>query len=334
MTVVTDQLHRPLQELRLSVIDACNLRCGYCMPAHLEHRFLKRSQWLTARELVRLVTAVEKLGVHKLRITGGEPLLRPDLPDLIGQLSAIDGIREIALTTNGVLLAERAQALHDAGLNRITVSLDAIDAAQFRQQSGNRAEVQQVLSGIAVAEQVGFEAIKINAVIQAGINDDQIIPLLAHFRHSGHIVRFIEYMDVGTENDWQMARVLGGDDILKRIQQHWDVAPLPSRYRSEVANRFQLLDGSAEFGLIRSITQPFCGDCSRLRLSADGHLYTCLFASQGLPIKPWLQDGSLSQEDLEHRLRALWTRRKDQYSVKRQQQPQSEKKVEMYQVGG
>ncbi|HEX7914569.1 MAG TPA: GTP 3',8-cyclase MoaA, partial [Rudaea sp.] len=276
-----DALARPLRDLRISVIDRCNFRCPYCMPEDQyaqDYEFLSKDQRLRFEEIERLARAFAALGVRKLRLTGGEPLLRRDLPHLVEQLARISGIDDIAMTTNGVLLPKFAQVLRDAGLHRLTVSLDTLDADTFRKLSGGRGEVAEVLAGIEAAERAGFSKIKLNCVVMRGVNDAQVLDLVERFRGTGYIVRFIEYMDVGTVNHWRGDAVVPSAELIARIGARWPLESLQPNYRGEVAERYRFADGAGEVGFISSVSQPFCGDCSRARLSADGKLYTCLFA--------------------------------------------------------
>ena len=329
---------RPLHDLRISVIDRCNFRCPYCMPedqyAH-DYVFLDKSERLRFEEIERLTRAFVRLGARKLRLTGGEPLLRRDLPTLVTMLAAIPGIEDIAMTTNGVLLPKSAQALRDAGLQRLTVSLDTLDAPTFRHLSGGRGEVSEVLAGIAAAEAAGFATIKINSVVMRGINDKQIFGLLEHFRGTGHIVRFIEYMDVGTVNGWQNERVVPSAELVSAIAARWPIAPLDPNYRGEVAERYRFLDGAGEVGFISSVSHPFCGDCTRARLSADGKLYTCLFAQHGFDLRTALREGA-SDEDLIALITTRWQQRSDRYSEQRAELRRRGElqHVEMFAVGG
>jgi len=328
-----DRRARPLHDVRLSVIEACNFRCGYCMPADkvADDHGLDASQRLDFDQIETLVRGAARVGVHKLRITGGEPLLRKHLPDLIARLARIPGIDDIAMTSNGVLLPRFAAALRDAGLQRLTVSLDALDADLYHRLSGGRGRVRDVLAGIAAAEAAGFGALKINCVIQRGVNEDQVFPLLQHFRGSGHIVRFIEYMDVGTCNGWQRDQVLTSAELHARIHARWPLRPLQENYRGEVAERHAFLDGGGEIGLISSISAPFCGDCHRARISADGRLYTCLFSARGHDLKPALAHGEVG---VAGRLFELWSSRNDRYSELRGSSQASGRHVEMFLVGG
>lgn len=331
---VTDRLDRPLRDLRLSVIEACNFRCGYCMPADrvADDYGLDSSQRLDFDQIEQLVRGVVRLGVSKLRLTGGEPLLRKRLPDLIARLARINGIDDMALTTNGSLLRGQARALREAGLGRLTVSLDALDPAVFSAMSGGRGQVAEVLAGIEAASAAGFEQIKINCVVQRGVNEEQVLPLLAHFRGSGHVVRFIEYMDVGNSNDWRREQMVRSAQLRDRIDARWPLRSLQAQYRGEVAERYAFEDGQGEVGFVSSVSAPFCGDCHRARVSADGHLYTCLFASDGIDLKPALAQG---EQALAAYVAELWRRRGDRYSELRGQPLVSSRKhVEMYLIGG
>jgi len=328
-----DRRQRPLRDLRLSVIEACNFRCGYCMPADKvpdDYGFDVR-QRLSFDQIETLVRAAARLGVHKLRMTGGEPLLRRHLPELIARLTAIPGIDDIAMTTNGALLSRFASALRDAGLHRLTVSLDALDPALYHRLSGHRGQVADALAGIAAAEKAGFPALKINCVVQRGVNEGEVFPLLQHFRHSGHIVRFIEYMDVGTCNNWQREDVLSSKQLHARIHARWPLTPLQENYPGEVAERYAFIDGGGEIGFISSISNPFCGGCHRARVSAEGMLYTCLFSARGHDLKPALRQG---EWHLAEHLARLWSAREDRYSELRGSPAASRRHVEMFLVGG
>ncbi|MGH8040509.1 MAG: GTP 3',8-cyclase MoaA [Rudaea sp.] len=333
-----DTLGRPLHDLRISVIDRCNFRCPYCMPedqyAH-DHVFLKKDERLRFEEIVRIARTFVTLGVRKLRLTGGEPLLRRDLPELVRQLAQVPQVEDIALTTNGVLLPRLAQPLRDAGLMRLTVSLDTLDAATFRHLTGGRGEVSEVFAGIAAAEQAGFAQIKLNCVVMRGVNDGQILGLLERFRGSGHVVRFIEYMDVGTINGWRRDLVVPSAQLLAQIHARWPLTPLQRNYRGEVAQRYAYADGAGELGFISSVSQPFCGDCSRARLSADGKLYTCLFAQAGFDLCGPLR-GGMDDAELEGLIAARWAQRMDRYSERRAEMRAAgnQDKVEMFSIGG
>jgi cyclic pyranopterin phosphate synthase len=328
-----DRLGRPLHDLRLSVIDACNFRCGYCMPADRipDDHGLDAVGRLSFEQIETLVRGFAAVGVRKLRLTGGEPLLRKRLPELVARLARIPGIDDLALTTNASLLAGQARALREAGLRRITVSLDALDPALFRAMSGGRGEVGAVLQGIAAAEAVGFDALKINCVVQRGVNEEQVLPLLEHFRGSGHVVRFIEYMDVGTCNGWAPAQVVSSAELRRRIDARWPLRPLQSQYTGEVAERYSFADGGGEVGFVSSVSAPFCGDCHRARVSADGRLYTCLFAADGYDLKTALARGEAA---LAGEVAALWKRRGDRYSEIRGNPRAPRKHIEMYLIGG
>ena len=329
-----DRRGRPLRDLRLSVIEACNFRCGYCMPADQvpDDYGLDSAARMSFDEIETLVRGFVRLGVNKLRLTGGEPLLRKRLPDLIARLSTIEGLDDLALTTNGSLLATQAQALHRAGLRRLTVSLDALDPDRFRSMSGGRGEVAAVLAGIEAATQAGFASLKINCVIQQGINEDQVLPLVEYFRGSGHVLRFIEYMDVGTCNGWQRAQVVPSALLRDRISAVWPLRPLDPNYRGEVATRYRFEDGRGEIGFVSSVSETFCGDCHRARVSADGRLYTCLFASVGTDLRATLAGG---EDALVETMARLWSRREDRYSELRGERESARgKHVEMFLIGG
>ncbi len=341
---VLDQFDRPLRELRVSVIDRCNFRCTYCMPADSlqgQGVFLPLVELMTDHELVRAITAFASLGVHKLRITGGEPLVRPGLPGLIAQLRDIPGIDQIAMTTNGVLLPRLAGDLAQAGLSRITVSLDTLDQQVLHTMSGGKGKLPDIIAGIEAAEAEGFQQLKINTVVQRGVNDHTVMDLLDHFRGSGHIVRLIEFMDVGNVNHWASSQVVPSAEWVERIDQRWPLNPVERASPSETANRYVYADGQGEVGFISSISQPFCGGCSRARITADGMLYTCLFASQGTDLMPMIRQNQDQSEDI-HALQTaisnIWRRRTDRYSELRDTQSSDSKaakeKVEMYRIGG
>jgi cyclic pyranopterin phosphate synthase len=335
---VLDRHGRPLRDLRISVTDRCNFRCPYCMPAEVYgegYAFMPRRELLTFEEIVRLARLAVDLGVSKIRITGGEPLMRRDLERLITDLRAIPGVEDLALTTNGVFLADRAAVLRKAGLDRVTVSLDSLDEKAFNRLSGRDTGPGPVLEGIAAAEAAGLGPIKINCVVVGGVNDDGILPLAERFRGSGHILRFIEYMDVGTLNDWQADRVVTAKKIIDEIERVHPLEPVEPGYRGEVARRYRYADGAGEIGIIASVTSPFCGDCTRARLSSDGSLVTCLFASGGRDLKTPLRDGA-SDDELRARMAGTWKDRTDRYSERRAEVRSSgeRKKIEMYQIGG
>jgi cyclic pyranopterin phosphate synthase len=337
---VLDQFQRPLYDLRVSVTDRCNFRCDYCMPKEIyadERRFLKAQELLSFDEITRVVSvAARDLGVRKLRLTGGEPLLRPNLTSLIARLAETRLLQEITLTTNGYLLAEHAQQLRAAGLDRITVSLDSVDADQFALMSGGVAGLERVLSGIAAASSAGFESIKLNCVVMRGRNEDAILALAQRFRGTAHVLRFIEYMDVGTQNSWRARDVVSAQEILARLEQRWPLEPLPAHYPGEVARRYRYRDGAGEIGVIASVSDPFCGQCQRARLSADGRLLTCLFAVDGVALKPILRAAPDPDDSaLRELLVSSWRARKDRYSQERKQLVHKpRRRLEMYQVGG
>ena len=339
--MITDLFGRPLRDLRISVTDRCNFRCPYCMPAEIfgeAYQFLPKNEILTFEEIARLSRLFVDLGVNKLRITGGEPLLRVDLHRLISQLSAIPGADDITLTTNGYLLAQQAQQLADAGLHRITVSLDSLDDEVFKQMNGRGFGTRRVLDGIRRAADAGLAPIKINAVVQKGVNDHTIVDLARHFKGTGHIVRFIEYMDVGNRNGWKLDEVVPAAEIVARIDAELPLEPAEPNYVGEVANRWVYADGDGEIGVIASVTQPFCGDCTRARLSTDGRIYTCLFASDGVDLRGPMRDGATDSE-LVGIITGVWHVRQDRYSEIRTEftagdDGDAHPKVEMYQIGG
>ncbi len=337
--MITDQFGRPLRDLRISVTDRCNFRCHYCMPAEIygeAYEFLPKDEILTFEEIARLARCFAQLGVNKIRITGGEPLLRVDLHRLIAMLSGIEGVEDLTLTTNGYLLAQQAQQLKDAGLNRLTVSLDALDDDTFKKMNGRGFGTRRVLLGIERAAEAGLSPIKINAVVQKGVNDHAVVELARHFKGSGHIMRFIEYMDVGNRNGWKLDEVMPATEIVGRIHELMPIEPVDSGYRGEVASRYRYVDGGGEVGVISSVSEPFCGDCTRSRLSTDGSIYTCLFASNGISLRDPMRAGA-SDEELKHLISKTWGARTDRYSQERTEFSKlgvSPKKVEMYQIGG
>ena len=337
MTPVSDKFGRPLRDLRISVTDRCNFRCCYCMPRDVfgtDFPFMDHSELLSFEEIRRLGAVFARLGVRKLRLTGGEPLLRHGIEQLVEQLVGIEGVDDVALTTNGSLLAAKAQALRDAGLRRVTVSLDSLDEATFRAISDVKIPVARVLKGIATAADVGLTPVKVNTVVKRGMNDGQDIVDLAGFgREHGYVVRFIEYMDVGSTNGWRMDDVVPAAEIIERINAVWPIEPLDPTYIGEVATRYRYLDGGGEVGVIASITKPFCRTCSRARLSAKGELYTCLFASAGHDLRALLRSGR-SDEELHTEIRGLWQGRTDRYSAQRTTATIGLAKVEMSHIGG
>jgi cyclic pyranopterin phosphate synthase len=336
MPPVVDRLGRPMRDLRVSVTDRCNFRCVYCMPRELfgpDHAFLPRAQILDFEEIARVVRAAVPLGVHKLRLTGGEPLVRRNVAELVRMLAAIDGVDDLTLTTNGSLLATKAAALAEAGLSRVTVSLDALDDETFMRMNDARVPVSRVLDGIAAAERAGLTPIKVNAVIRRGLNEHAVLDLAQHFRGTGQIVRFIEYMDVGATNGWRLDDVVPAREILEQIDARWPLEPMDADYRGEVAQRYRYRDGAGEVGVISSVSQPFCGDCTRARLSADGRIYTCLFASSGHDVRAVLRSGQ-TDADLMAFLADVWQGRSDRYSELRTLETAAQPKVEMSYIGG
>jgi cyclic pyranopterin phosphate synthase len=334
-----DRLGRPLHDLRISVMDRCNFRCPYCMPKeqfHEHYRFLKSQERLSFDEIVRLTRLFAGLGVRKLRLTGGEPLLRTNLADLVGDLTDIPGIDDIALTTNGVLLGNHAVDLYANGLRRVTVSLDSLNKEVFARMSGGFGALDQVLSGIDAAIAAGLAPVKINAVIERGLNDHTALDLVERFRGSPVIVRFIEFMDVGNRNQWRPELVVPSRELAARINERWPMHPISQNYQGEVAQRWQFDDGAGEVGFISSVTQPFCGACSRARLSSEGSFYTCLFATQGLDLRAPLRAGANDAEMLQL-IGTAWGARTDRYSELREELRRGEpaaKKIEMNYIGG
>jgi cyclic pyranopterin phosphate synthase len=328
-----DVLKRPLHDLRVSVTDRCNFRCVYCMPKEVfgrDYEFLPRAQLLDYEEIARLARAFAANGVRKIRITGGEPLVRRHVERLVEMLAALDV--ELTLTTNGTLLPQKAQLLADAGLSRVTVSLDSLDDSTFRSMNDMDVPVQRVLEGIDAAAAAGLP-VKVNAVIKRGLNEDGIVDLARHFRGSGHVLRFIEYMDVGHTNGWRLDDVVPATEILARVGDEFPLEPVEPAYRGEVAKRWRYADGAGEIGVIASVTQPFCGDCTRARLSAEGQLYTCLFAVRGHDLRALVRSGA-SDEELEAAISAVWSRRTDRYSELRSASTADLPKIEMSYIGG
>lgn len=335
-TTVTDSLNRPLRDLRISVTDRCNFRCVYCMPKEVfgpDYSFLSREELLTFDEVERVARACVELGVGKIRLTGGEPMLRPKLPRLITRLSGLPGIDDLTMTTNGTLLIDRAQQLKEAGLNRVSVSLDALEDEVFAVINDVGAKASPVLEGIEAAAAAGLEPVKVNMVVERGLNDDQILPMVRYFRGTNHILRFIEFMDVGTTNEWRLEKVVPAAQVLEMIDREYPLEPVESRYYGEVANRYRFRDGAGEIGMVASVTQPFCGDCTRMRLSADGKLYTCLFAISGHNLRASLRAGA-GVDDLTDEIRGVWERRTDRYSEERSERTEDLPKVEMHFIGG
>ena len=334
MTAPLDRFGRPLRDLRISITDRCNFRCVYCMPKEVfgrDYEFLPRAQLLTFEEIERLARAFVANGVRKIRITGGEPLVRREVERLVELLAAIDDL-DLTLTTNGALLADKAQALAEAGLKRITVSLDSLDDATFRTMNDMSFPVERVLDGIEAAAAAGLP-VKVNAVVKRGMNDDGILDLARHFRGTPHVLRFIEYMDVGHTNGWRMDDVVSAAEIVETIAAEFPLEPIEPAYRGEVARRWRYADGAGEVGVIASVTQPFCGDCTRARLSADGQLYTCLFAMRGRDLRALVRSDA-DEEALVEAIADLWSARTDRYSELRSAKTTDLPKIEMSYIGG
>ena len=331
-----DTRGRALHDLRISVTDRCNFRCVYCMPRAVfgrDHAFLPRAELLTFDEIARLVAIFTRLGVEKVRLTGGEPLVRRELPTLVAMLAGIPGVRDLTLTTNGVLLPEHATELRAAGLNRVTVSLDADDDETFMRMNDAGVPVSSVLAGIEAAEAAGLGPIKLNMVVKRGWNEHAILPMARRFRGTGRILRFIEYMDVGHSNGWRLDEVIDADEILATISSEFPLEPMAPTKPGEVAERFRYADGAGEIGIIASVSRPFCGDCNRARLSADGQLYTCLFATTGHDLRHLVRGGA-SDAEIEADLRRVWEARDDRYSEIRSADTVALPKVEMSYIGG
>ncbi len=328
-----------MKDLRISVTDRCNFRCPYCMPAEIfgeAYEFLPREEILTFEEIARLVSLFAEFGVNKARITGGEPLLRTELHQLIRQVASIDGIEDVTLTTNGYLLAQQAEELQKAGLDRVTVSLDSLDDEVFKQMNGRGFGSRRVLHAIQKASDVGLRPVKINAVVQRGVNDHTVVDLARRFKGTGHIVRFIEYMDVGNRNGWKLDQVVSAEEIIARIDAEMPLETLESNYSGEVAERYRYRDGDGEIGVIASVTRPFCGACTRLRLSTDGQIFTCLFANKGVSLRDPMREGA-TDGDIRELITRIWERRTDRYSEERAANTlggPTPRKIEMYQIGG
>ncbi|MGO1183638.1 MAG: GTP 3',8-cyclase MoaA [Micrococcaceae bacterium] len=340
---VVDQHRRPLTDLRISVTDRCNFRCVYCMPKEIfgrDYQFLERDELLSFEEITRLVRIGIRLGVRKVRLTGGEPLLRRGIEELIAQLAelrTLDGAPlDLALTTNGSALAVKAQALKEAGLTRVTVSLDSLDNEKFMSLNDVKFPVERVLKGIAAAEEAGLGPVKINTVVKRSANDQELLPLAEHFRGTGQVLRFIEYMDVGTSNGWVLDEVVPSAEIVERISAVHPLDPVPPRNPGETAKRWRYRDGAGEIGVISSVTQPFCGDCSRARISAEGQLFTCLFASEGFDVRALLRNehGDHTDDDVAAALLGRWRARTDRYSEHRTELSPKRKRIEMSYIGG
>lgn len=334
---VTDTLNRPIRDIRVSITDRCNFRCVYCMPKEFfgsNHAFLHRKQLLTFEEIERSVRAFVANGVKKVRITGGEPMVRKDLPDLIRALSKIPGVEDLSMTTNASLLTlEAAQQLRDAGLQRITISLDAIDNEVFHSINDVKFPVSRVLKGIENARTVGITPIKVNMVVARGMNEQEIIPMVRQFHNTDVILRFIEFMDVGNTNDWQMDKVISAKEILETVDSEYPIEPISPTYRGEVAKRWKYKDGTGEIGVISSVTEPFCGSCHRARLTAEGKIYTCLFATSGFDLREHIRNGA-DIDELAGIIHELWRSRTDRYSELRSKQSVATPKIEMSYVGG
>ncbi len=333
-----DTLDRPMTDLRISVTDRCNFRCTFCMPAERAYRFLPQPQILTFEEVTRVAGLFLDLGVEKIRLTGGEPLLRAEIEHLIASLAALDGLQDLALTTNAYLLPKKAAALRRAGLDRVTVSLHSLDAGTFGHTNGLGIDLERVLEGIDAAVAAGLGPVKLNIVVIQGVNDHEIVDLARFGRDHGCVVRFIEYMDVGTVNAWDPDNVVSAEQIIGRVDRVFPLEPVSRDRPGDVADRFRYRDGGGELGVITSVTRPFCGDCSRVRLSAEGKLYTCLFAAEGHDLKAALRGGA-GDDELREQISAIWRRRADRYSEERTAALEAGSfvpvdKVEMFRIGG
>ncbi len=335
MTLLDTRL-RPLRDLRISVTDRCNFRCTYCMPKEIfggDFPFLPRTELLSFEEITRLARIFVSQGIEKIRLTGGEPLIRKDIEQLIEMLRCIDGLRDLTLTTNGSLLTRKAESLRAAGLDRVTVSLDSLDDEVFASMNDVGFPVKRVLAGIDAADRAGLRPVKVNMVVKRGVNDHQVIDMARHFRGSGHIVRFIEFMDVGASNGWRMNDVVSSAEILGMLNEEWPLEPVDPNYSGEVASRYRYTDGQGEIGMISSVTQPFCGACSRARLSADGKLFTCLFATRGHDFRTLLRNGE-PDEAIVTTVARVWGRRGDRYSEIRSEGTSQLPRIEMSYIGG
>lgn len=339
-TGLLDQLHRPLRDLRISVTDRCNFRCTYCMPREVfssDHAFLPQPELLSFEEITRMASIAVTMGVQKIRLTGGEPLLRKHVENLIEQLAQLRTPQgqpvELAMTTNATLLAQKAQALKTAGLHRVTVSLDALDSSRFSQLSDSNVAVERVLAGIEKAAEVGLAPVKVNMVVRKGINDDQIVPMARYFKGRGHALRFIEYMDVGNSNGWNLDEVVTGAEIIQKLSAEFDIEPAAANYYGEVADRYRYTDGSGEIGIITSVSNPFCGDCTRMRLSPEGQFFLCLFASRGYDMRSLLRSEATDNE-IAAQVMEIWRGRGDRYSELRGLGTAPKDKIEMSYIGG
>ena len=333
--MVRDTLDRPIRDLRISVTDRCNFRCTYCMPKTVfgrDYEFMPREELLSFEEIARVAALFARLGVEKIRLTGGEPLLRRDVETLVGLLAAIPGL-ELTLTTNGSLLARKAPALAAAGLRRVTVSLDSLDDAVFRAMNDVDFPVERVLEGIEAAASAGLAPVKVNMVVKRGVNDESILPMARYFHGTGHILRFIEFMDVGATNGWRLDDVVPAVEIVERIDAALPIEPAEANYQGEVARRWRYRDGGGEIGVIASVTQPFCSDCTRARISAEGKLYTCLFAARGHDLRALIRGGA-SDDELLAALERVWTARSDRYSELRSRATTDLPRIEMSYIGG
>jgi len=333
---LSDALGRPLRDLRISITDRCNFRCTYCMPKEVfgrDYEFLRRAELLSFEEIARVARVFVGLGVEKLRLTGGEPLLRRDVERLVELLAGIDGLRDLTLTTNGALLARKAEALAGAGLQRLTVSLDSLDDGVFKAMNDVDFPVAQVLEGIDAAAAAGLAPVKVNMVVKRGVNEDSILAMAQRFRGTAHVVRFIEFMDVGTTNGWRLDHVVPAAEIVSRIDAELPLEPVEAGYRGEVARRWRYRDGGGEIGVIASVTQPFCGDCTRARLSAEGTLYTCLFGARGHDVRALVRGGG-DDGELADAIAGIWRARSDRYSELRTGATARLPKVEMSYIGG
>ena len=331
-----DRLGRPLRDLRISVTDRCNFRCTYCMPKEIfnrDYEFLGRDLLLSFEEIQRIARAFVAHGVRKIRLTGGEPLLRKDIERLIEMLAGIPGVEDLTLTTNGALLARKAAGLAAAGLDRVTVSLDSLDDAVFTEMNDVGFPVEGVLEGIDAAGGAGLTPVKVNMVVKRGVNDGSIVEMAGHFRGTGHVLRFIEFMDVGTTNGWRLDDVVPAAEVVRMISEVFPLEPVDPSYRGEVARRWRYRDGAGEIGVIASVTQPFCGDCTRARLSAEGRLYTCLFATAGTDLRARLRDGA-TDDELHDLVGSIWAGRSDRYSEIRSERTEGLRRIEMSYIGG
>ncbi|WP_432363442.1 GTP 3',8-cyclase MoaA [Sporosarcina sp. UB5] len=336
MNPIVDKLSRPIRDLRISVTDRCNFRCTYCMPKEIfgdDYVFLPRSELLTFEEMERFARLFASIGVKKLRLTGGEPLMRRDLPNLIAMLTKVEGIDDIGLTTNGVLLGQYAQRLYDAGLRRLNISLDAINEELFGKMNGRGIKPELILKNIDRAKNIGF-TVKVNMVVQKGVNESEILPMAAYFKDRGITLRFIEFMDVGNDNGWSFEKVVTKKEIYDMLRAEYEMEPAEEDYYGEVAKRYRYVDNGAEVGFITSVSESFCSTCTRARLSSDGKLYTCLFASEGFDLRELIRSG-MSDEELLSAITGVWERRADRYSDERTEQTvKNRKKIDMSYIGG